>query len=128
MNERISAVTALDTGWLQVKVPLPFSLKWVNSYLLPDEQGWTLIDPGLRTEDTEAFWQEILSECDIEWSRIRSIVLTHHHPDHYGMAGWFQERTGAPVYISQDSLDSAVRLWGENETFSEDLTESFLMN
>jgi glyoxylase-like metal-dependent hydrolase (beta-lactamase superfamily II) len=128
MNERLSAVNTLDAGWLQVKVPLPFSLKWVNAYLLPDEQGWTLIDPGLRTEDTTAFWLEILSECDIEFSRIRSIVLTHHHPDHYGMAGWFQERTGAPVYMSQDALDNAVKLWGEQETFSEELTQAFLLH
>jgi len=126
MTDRDQTVSRLEGGWLQVKVPLPFSLKWVNAYLLPEEAGWTLVDPGLHTEDSEAFWIKVLSDLAIEWKDIQSIVLTHHHPDHYGMAGWFQERTGAPVFMSQTALDSARRLWGENETFSNELTEAFL--
>ncbi|TFE30655.1 MBL fold metallo-hydrolase [Cohnella luojiensis] len=129
MSEKSQFITQWESGWLQVKVPLPFSLKWVNAYLLPEDSektGWTLIDPGLRTEDTEVFWTEVLSELSIGWQDIISIVITHHHPDHYGMAGWFQKRTGAQVWMSQAALDSARRLWGENETFSEELTEAFL--
>jgi glyoxylase-like metal-dependent hydrolase (beta-lactamase superfamily II) len=128
MNETISSVTTLEEGWLQVKVPLPFSLKWVNAYLLPEERGWTLIDPGLGTAETVDFWLKTLSDCNIQLKEIISIVLTHHHPDHYGMAGWFQQRTGAPVYMSQVALDSAIRLWGDNETFSEELTQAFLQH
>ncbi|WP_373231420.1 MBL fold metallo-hydrolase [Cohnella sp.] len=128
MKELSISVTSLEDGWLQVKVPLPFSLKWVNSYLLADEHGWTLIDPGLRTDETIAFWMETLTANKIEWGQIKSIVLTHHHPDHYGLAGWFQQRTGAPVYLSQVALDCAVRLWAERETFSQELTEAFLQH
>jgi glyoxylase-like metal-dependent hydrolase (beta-lactamase superfamily II) len=126
MNETFMAVTELSDGWLQVKVPLPFSLKWVNAYLLPEQEGWTLIDPGLHTPETEDFWSTLLSERRIRWQDITSIVLTHHHPDHYGLAGWFQERTGAVVYLSQAALECARRLWGENESFSDELTEAFL--
>ncbi len=97
MNDRI---TEWDGGWLQVKVPLPYSLKWVNAYLLPEgEAGWTVIDPGLRLEETEAFWEELMRSRNLAWTSITSIVVTHHHPDHYGMAGWFQERTGAPALL-----------------------------
>lgn len=126
MNERSEAVSELANGWLQVKVPLPYSLKWVNAYLLPEDKGWTLIDPGLRSEEIEAFWISVLSGRNIEWQDIRSIVITHHHPDHYGLAGWFQERTGATVRMSRIALANAERLWGERETFSEELTEAFL--
>jgi glyoxylase-like metal-dependent hydrolase (beta-lactamase superfamily II) len=126
MNETFMAVTELTDGWLQVKVPLPFSLKWVNAYLLPEQEGWTMIDPGLHTPETEDFWTKILSERGIRWQDITSIVLTHHHPDHYGLAGWFQDRTGSNVYLSQAALESARRLWGEHETFSDELTEAFL--
>lgn len=126
MRERAdSGVTRLEGGWLQVKVPLPYSLKWVNAYLLPEEGGWTLIDPGLHTEEIEAFWLSVMAEQRIEWQHIHKIVVTHHHPDHYGLAGWFQKRTGAPVWMSQVALDHAKRLWGEQETFSEELTEAF---
>lgn len=128
MMEMTKSVTLLEDGWLQVKVPLPFSLKWVNSYLLRDDQGWTIIDPGLRTEESVVFWEETMTSCRIEWGHIKAIILTHHHPDHYGLAGWFQLRTAAPVYLSQVALDNIIRLWGERETFSLELTEAFLQH
>lgn len=126
MNIEANAVTKLEEGWLQIKVPLPYSLKWVNAYLLPEKDGWTLIDPGLRNEQTEQFWTETLSALGIGWSDIKFIVLTHHHPDHYGLAGWFQQRSGAQVRLSQVAWDNANRLWGEEETFSDELTEAFI--
>ncbi|PRX71222.1 glyoxylase-like metal-dependent hydrolase (beta-lactamase superfamily II) [Cohnella sp. SGD-V74] len=124
MNERI---VELDGGWLQVKVPLPYSLKWVNAYLLPEgDSGWTVIDPGLRLEETEVFWEEVMRSRNLAWGDIARIVVTHHHPDHYGMAGWFQERAGAPVWMSPVAHSNANRLWGDGETFSEQLTAAFL--
>jgi glyoxylase-like metal-dependent hydrolase (beta-lactamase superfamily II) len=128
MRELTPSIIELDAGWLQVKVPLPYSLKWVNSYLLPEEKGWTLIDPGLKSDDTIAFWLETMAVCQINWSQIQKIVITHHHPDHYGLAGWFQQQSGAPVYLSQVALDHAVRLWGEDEVFSDELTEAFIQH
>lgn len=121
-----SFVTEHGNGWLRIKVPLPFSLKWVNAYLLPSDGGWTLIDPGLRSADAEACWQELLPQLGIGFRDIAAIVLTHHHPDHYGLAGWFQERTGAPVYMSESAHRAALRMWGEGETFSEELVAAFL--
>lgn len=114
-----------DGGWLQVKVPLPFSLKLINAYLIPEEDGWTLIDPGLHTPEAESAWIEVMNGRNIGWERITRIVLTHHHPDHYGLAGWFAERTGAPVWMSDTARQAAVRMWGEEETFSDRLVMAF---
>lgn len=122
-------ITRHDNGWIQARVPLPFALRWVNAYLLPGESGWTLIDPGLRSPVTEAFWEARLPELGIGWRDVRAIVLTHHHPDHYGLSGWLQERTGAPVYMSETARHYAMRMWGEEERrsplFSEALVEAF---
>jgi glyoxylase-like metal-dependent hydrolase (beta-lactamase superfamily II) len=49
---------------------------------------------------------------------IAQIVLTHVHPDHYGMAGWFQEQFGAgtPVRLSAREAELAHLLWdGEGQ-------------
>lgn len=119
-------VTRHPNGWIQLKVPLPYALRWVNAYLLPEPSGgWTVVDPGLRSPDTEAFWESRLMELGIGWNDVRTIVLTHFHPDHYGLAGWFQLRTGAPVYLSETTRDCAIRLWSEGETYSAQLLAAF---
>ncbi|AZN40246.1 MBL fold metallo-hydrolase [Paenibacillus albus] len=115
-------------GVIQVKVPLPFSLKYVNSYLLQDERGFVVVDPGLHTPEALQAWQETLDEHGISIREIHTIVLTHQHPDHYGLAGWFQEQTGgAPVYISEASYAYTQRLWGSDAgaAFAADLTQLY---
>ncbi|WP_248927458.1 MBL fold metallo-hydrolase [Paenibacillus hamazuiensis] len=110
---------------IQVKVPLPFPLRWVNSYLIRGEDGLTLIDPGLHTEEAEAVWQSVLAGQGFRFADIRDIVLTHHHPDHYGLAGWMQERSGAPVRLSSAGLGQVRRLWGAGQPMTEALLELF---
>ncbi|GGD73950.1 MBL fold metallo-hydrolase [Paenibacillus nasutitermitis] len=123
---------AVTAGWpegmIQVKVPLPFSLKWVNSYLLPGEDGYTLIDPGLHTPDAVNTWREALVAHGIDYKDIGLILLTHQHPDHYGLAGWFQQRTDAPVLISRRSHSYALRLWGEDDRFALELTGLYALH
>ncbi|WP_308638711.1 MBL fold metallo-hydrolase [Paenibacillus silvisoli] len=114
-------------GIVQVKVPLPFSLKWVNSYLIPDEKGYTLVDPGLHTDEAVQAWDAALASKSIRIGDIHTILLTHQHPDHYGLAGWFQARTGAPVYISEHSYAYTQRLWGDDQggLFARELTKLY---
>ncbi len=82
---------------IQVQIPLPYVLNIVNCYLLRGADGWTLIDTGLNTAAARAQWQSAMSTLDIKPSDIEKIVLTHMHPDHYGMAGWWQRQTETPI-------------------------------
>jgi len=123
--QALQAVTQWEGGILQVKVPLPFSLRWVNSYLIDEGDGYTLIDPGLRTEEAERLWTAVLEQQQISIDQIRAIILTHQHPDHYGLAGWFQLQSGAPVYMSAQSHAYAVRLWGPQSSFGAELTSLY---
>jgi len=108
-----------DQRWIQhehavqVKSPVPFPLKWVNSYLIRGSGGYTLIDPGIHTEDAKDCWKHVMDELGIGMGDIEQIVLTHHHPDHYGLAGWFQQQTGCPVFISRPSWEQAQSFWGD---------------
>ncbi|WP_020615914.1 MBL fold metallo-hydrolase [Paenibacillus daejeonensis] len=108
-------------GWIQVKVPLPFALRWVNSYLIPDQRGYTLVDPGLHTPEAVQIWETVTAERGIAYSSIHTIVLTHQHPDHYGLAGWWQQRSGAPVRMSAAARAYTSELWGEHPAFPERL-------
>jgi glyoxylase-like metal-dependent hydrolase (beta-lactamase superfamily II) len=131
-NEQSNArelIQQLDNGWLQVKVPLPFSLKYVNAYLvLEPDGGYTVIDPGLHTAEAVAAWERVLQSLGISFSDIVQIVLTHQHPDHYGLAGLFQQRSGATVWISRASQRYAERMWGMNRSLADQLVEVFRLH
>lgn len=115
MHEKQAEIVEWEQGWIQVKVPLPFSLSYVNSYVLPEADGYTLVDPGLRTEEAIRAWEDVFERCSLTYGQIKRIVLTHQHPDHYGLAGYFQERSGAPVYMTREAFDYTQKLWGQKE-------------
>ncbi|WP_420405120.1 MBL fold metallo-hydrolase [Nisaea sp.] len=84
--------------WL--RLPLPFSLDHVNLYLLEDDAGWVIVDCGLNSEECRTAWSRILEDV-IGQDPVQAIIGTHFHPDHVGLAGWLQERTGAPLLMSR---------------------------
>jgi glyoxylase-like metal-dependent hydrolase (beta-lactamase superfamily II) len=109
----------------RLQMPLPFLLRYVNCYFIYGSQGVTVIDPGLHTQEAEEIWDAVLSELKAHHQQIEQIVLTHHHPDHYGMAGWLQERTLAPVLLSKSAHQQAQALWGEQQVLNAQLLECF---
>lgn len=118
-----------NTGLFQVKIPVPYPLKWVNAYLLRGDDGFTVIDPGIHTEDAIRVWDQVWKELGADYRHVERIVLTHHHPDHYGLAGWFQERSGgAAVLLSEGAYRQAAEQWGESRTMTEKLHRMFLEN
>lgn len=98
---------------IQVHLPLPFALNRVNVYLLRGADGWTVVDTGLNTPQARETWDAVFAGLDIRPADISQIVLTHAHPDHYGLAGWFQQRAGEhlPVRLSAREADFARETW-----------------
>jgi glyoxylase-like metal-dependent hydrolase (beta-lactamase superfamily II) len=95
----------------QLELPLPFALRSVSCYLLRDGDGWTVVDAGLHTPGSEAAWRAAFDALGLRPEQIARIVLTHAHPDHYGMAGWLQRQSGAPVLLSAAERDFAQAQW-----------------
>lgn len=98
-------------GIYQVQLPLPFPLKIVNCYALRDGDGWTIVDTGIHYPPGQAAWQAAFDRLGLAPGAIRRIVLTHAHPDHYGMAGWLAQQSGAPVLLSPGEQAFAQRVW-----------------
>ena len=83
------AVT-IAPGVLWMRLPLPMALDHVNIYALDDGDSWTVIDTGFASNSTRKIWQKLL-DGPMAGKPVRRVVVTHHHPDHVGLAGWFME-------------------------------------
>ncbi|MEQ8559810.1 MAG: MBL fold metallo-hydrolase [Henriciella sp.] len=85
-----------------VRMPLPFSLKWINLWLIDDgEPGWTIVDTGMPLDDTKAAWRQIF-EDKLDGRPVWRIIVTHMHPDHVGNAGWLSRKfPGAELWMTQ---------------------------
>lgn len=78
---------------------MPFELKHVNVFLLRDGDGFTLIDTGLQTDESRQALQAKLDQLEVPVGLIRRILITHIHPDHFGLAGELRERSKAELVI-----------------------------
>ncbi len=78
---------------------MPFELKHVNVYLLRDDDGYTLIDTGLQTDESRQALQAKLDELRVPVEAIRRILITHIHPDHFGLAAELRQRSKAELVI-----------------------------
>jgi glyoxylase-like metal-dependent hydrolase (beta-lactamase superfamily II) len=91
----------ITEGILWLRLPLPMALDHVNVYALDDGDGWTVIDTGFDSNRTRATWEAILAG-PLAGRPVRRVVVTHYHPDHVGLAGWFQAR-GAELVTTRTS-------------------------
>jgi glyoxylase-like metal-dependent hydrolase (beta-lactamase superfamily II) len=114
----------LGDGIRRVTLPLPTRPGHVHAYLLPGEDGWTLVDTGVGLPDAKEAWAAELEQAG---GRVATIFVTHFHPDHVGAAADLHELTGAPVV--QGTLDYAQceLVWG-NPAWSERLLDWFRLH
>jgi glyoxylase-like metal-dependent hydrolase (beta-lactamase superfamily II) len=96
------AVIEMAPGILWARIPLPFRLDHINVYLIDDGAGWAVLDTGIGNEATRALW-EAMAGGVLAGRAFTRLIVTHHHPDHIGLAGWLCERFGLPLLTSETS-------------------------
>jgi glyoxylase-like metal-dependent hydrolase (beta-lactamase superfamily II) len=82
------------------RLPLPLRdspLGHVNTYLVRADDGYLLVDCGWDTADTLHALEGHLRALDIRMPDVRHLVITHIHPDHYGLAGRLREISRADL-------------------------------
>lgn len=101
------AVIELVPGILWARLPLPFRLDHVNVYLIADDDGWLILDTGISNRETKAAWQALLAG-PLAGARIAGLIVSHHHPDHIGLAGWLCETLDVPLMCTRTAFLSAM--------------------
>ena len=87
-------------GLYRLSLPLPMpSLRSLNSYLLVSDEGAVLVDAGLGRKGLEALKGQ-LGQLGLRLSDLTSVVVTHFHIDHIGLAFKLKEEAGAEVMLS----------------------------
>lgn len=94
------AAVEVAEGILWLRLPLPMKLDHVNCYALADDDGWTIVDTGFATKLTREIWGTLMAG-PLAGRRVARVLATHHHPDHIGLAGWFQREHGAELWTTR---------------------------
>jgi glyoxylase-like metal-dependent hydrolase (beta-lactamase superfamily II) len=104
-------------AWL--RLPLPYRLDHVNIYLIDNGPGVTALDTGLGTDACREAWLAALAG-PLKSRPLQSLIVSHYHPDHVGLAGWLCERFGLemtmprPEYLHSLLLQMAPADYGED--------------
>ena len=102
----------LPGGIRRVTLPLPTRPGHVHAYLIPGEDGWTIVDCGLGLPDAAARWRAELAQIA---GPVARIVITHFHPDHVGAAADIASLTGAPVVQGRVDYEQCALVWGGDD-------------
>ena len=84
-------------------------LDHVNIYAVDEGDSWTIIDTGLWSKKTLSIWRSIIDKY-FGNKPINRIIVTHHHPDHVGLAGWFQKEFKAVLWMTRTAWLTARML------------------
>ena len=101
-------VEEVRPGLWSIPVPIPDNpLRYVLVYALELAGGGVaLVDAGWNTEEA---WQALeggLAAAGGSIADVRAVLVTHIHPDHYGLAGRVREASGA--WIGLHPADAAM--------------------
>jgi glyoxylase-like metal-dependent hydrolase (beta-lactamase superfamily II) len=98
-------------GIWKITLPIPFPLRTVNLYALVGNDGWALVDTGMGMPDARTAFAAALQKAGLGIDKLRTIVLSHDHPDHIGLSGELREQSGATVYMHPIDAESMRILW-----------------
>lgn len=104
----------------KLPVPTPFQVGAVNAYLA----GTTLVDPGIDTDEAWEALQGMLDERGLMPGDVTQVIITHPHPDHFGIAAKFRER-GAEVVASPRAAEVVEDFRGNFEREKDYFRELF---
>jgi len=93
----MSVEVAPGVHW--VRMPLPFKLNHINLWVLADGEGWTIVDTGIDLPNVRERWEKLFAG-PMGAKPLKRMIVTHFHPDHVGLAGWFEEKHDLPLWMT----------------------------
>jgi glyoxylase-like metal-dependent hydrolase (beta-lactamase superfamily II) len=93
-------VERVRPGLWSIPVPIPNNpLRYVLVYAFETDAGPYLVDAGWNTDDAFLVLCQGLSTAGFDITDVQGVLVTHIHPDHYGLANRIRETSGAWVAL-----------------------------
>ncbi|MFI7609669.1 MBL fold metallo-hydrolase [Nonomuraea terrae] len=93
-------VERVRPGLWSIPVPIPINpLRYVLVYALELPDGVAIIDAGWNTDEAYDALVAGLGVAGYAITDVKGVLVTHMHPDHYGLAGRVREASGAWIAL-----------------------------
>ena len=100
-------VDRVRPGLWSVPVPIPSnSLRYVFVYVFETDRGPYIVDTGWNTDEAFEALSDGLAQVGTGVAEVQGVIVTHIHPDHYGLAGRVREASGA--WVALHPADAAL--------------------
>jgi len=120
------ALTEVAHGVFELRLPIPFEDGLVNVFLFTDGAEADLLDCGMNAEDSLDAIRQALDHLGAR--RLRRLLVTHIHPDHYGAAGVLAGPGRADLYIHRLEVPLVHPRYVELEQLVEQVRAYLLVN
>lgn len=121
-EEATTDISEVAPGVLRTQLPVTMpGLGHVNCYVLEDERGVAVVDPGLPGPDS---WQHLvdrLGRAGFAVDDVHTVVVTHSHPDHFGGAARLRYEAGADIVTHETFSTMFDRVGVDDDEDSEAL-------
>ena len=107
VEQPLPPVERVRPGLWSIPVPIPNNpLRYVLVYAFETDKGPYLVDAGWNTDDAFDVLCRGLTTAGFDIGDVQGVLVTHIHPDHYGLAGRIRESSGA--WVSLHPADAAL--------------------
>lgn len=98
---RVPEVESLGDGVWSIPLAIPAgTLPATLAYALVGDDGVHLIDPGWDSTENLALLEQALARTGRTLNEVATVIVTHHHPDHLGLAARLRTLAGARIVMS----------------------------
>lgn len=106
-DDLLPPVERVQPGLWSIPVPIPNNpLRYVLVYALELDGGVAVVDTGWETDEAWVALTAGLATAGYAVSDVRAALITHIHPDHYGLAGRLRE--ASDCWVALHPADAAL--------------------
>lgn len=102
------SATAFTSGIWGTALPFPSPLAYSFGYLVAVDRGVIAVDLGWNSDESWDAFQLGLTRSGSSLDNLVGVVVSHVHPDHYGLAARVRENTGAWIAMHPAEIPHIV--------------------